>query len=78
MHKFEEYTLIVRMTRPEYHTEYPDRKFIAHLREIPVSSLHECGMSQVDVIMNLRLAFNALQSEMYDKGIILPYPRLAE
>ena len=40
MHSFEEYTLLVYETPLEHYSEFPTRRFIAHLDEIPKASIY--------------------------------------
>jgi antitoxin HicB len=74
MSGFEKYTIIIRETPAEYHSEIKEHRFLSFLKEIPEASLHEYGVTQEESIHALREQFEFLKAELKSQGKQLPEP----
>jgi predicted HicB family RNase H-like nuclease len=74
MYNFDNYTLVVYETSKDYHSDVPDHRFVAYLKEIAEASLHEYGSTQVEAISSLRSQFDEFVNEAKREGFSLPGP----
>jgi len=61
MYSFEDYTLVVYETPKELSTHTPSRRFVAYLREIQESTLHEYGKDQFEAIRKLKKLYESFK-----------------
>ncbi len=74
MYDFYQYSMVVYQTQADYFRKYPDRRFVAYLKEIPEESLHAYGDSPSTAIENLKEQFNDLMEEASSTGFTVPPP----